>query len=84
MSRAQFPKIKDEVHPSLRTKKLENVKNVCIQNNTRFKDGEFPPEFPSLVKREISKDYNGQWDQLGWARADQVFGPNNYDVFKEI
>lgn len=80
----QYLKIKDTVNPSLNSDDYNKIRQYCQANNVRFKDQEFPPDKSSLVKPNISRDYNGSWDHIQWARADQIFGPGNYQVFNGI
>lgn len=45
----QYEKIKNLVHPNLKTDDLEKVKHYCEKNGVKFVDGDFPPEKISLV-----------------------------------
>lgn len=80
----QYIKIKELVHPNLQSGDYEKIREYCQTHDVRFVDQEFPPEKSSLVKPEISKDYNHQWDNISWARADQIFGTQDYFLFNKI
>lgn len=79
----QYHKVKDIVHPSLKSNRLDNLIQYCRDNNVRFKDKEFPPDKTSLIGNSQPADYRGQFNIVEWKRANELFG-DNYNVFKGI
>lgn len=79
-----YPKVKDTVHPSLKSNKLDNLIQYCQQNNILFVDKEFPPNQVSLVGSPTPADYDGQFKVVEWKRAKELFGEGAYDVFRGI
>jgi len=76
--------IKDIVHPSQKSDKLEKLTQYCKQNGILFVDKEFPPEKASLCLSPPHPDYRGQFDRISWKRASELFGEGTYDVFNDI
>ena len=76
--------IKDVVHPSQKSDKLEKLLQYCKQNGILFVDKEFPPEKASLCLSPPHPEYNGQFDKIVWKRAAELFGEGQYDIFKGI
>ncbi len=79
-----YMKVKDVVHPSLKSEKLDNLMEYCSENGVLFVDKEFPPEKRSLVGNPTPKDYDGQFDVIQWKRAKDLFGQGQYDLFRGI
>jgi hypothetical protein len=77
-------KIKDIVHPSLKSDRLDTLMTYCKENDALFVDKEFPPEKVSLVGNPAPADYKGQFDKIQWKRAAELFGEGAYDIFKGI
>ncbi len=82
-SHQKYLKIKDTIHSSLQSEKLNHLQNYCEENQILFVDKEFPPEKQSLVGNPTPRDYNGQFDVIEWKRAKELFG-NDYDIFRNI
>jgi hypothetical protein len=76
--------IKDIVHPSQKSDKLEKLTQYCKQNGVLFVDKEFPPEKASLCLSPPHPDYRGQFDRISWKRAAELFGEGAYDIFRGI
>ena len=76
--------IKDIVHPSQKSDKLDKLLQYCKQNQILFVDKEFPPEKASLCLEPPHPEYRGQFDRIVWKRADELFGEGQYDIFKGI
>lgn len=79
-----YQKVKDTVHPSLRSDKLDNLMQYCRTNQVLFLDKEFPPNQGSLIGNPPPADYKGQFKVVEWKRASELFGEGTYDVFRGI
>lgn len=81
MNQASYSKVNEVVNPALNSDKLTNVLNYCRANNVLFRDKEFPPDMSSLVGPSPPRSYRGQFNNIRWKRASEIFGENNFDVF---
>ena len=81
-------KIYDKIHTivdnELLDDKLEKLAQYCEENGVRFTDKQFPPNERSLVGYPTPSDYNGSFGKFGYARHEQVFTDNNFDLFRKI
>ena len=79
----KYHKIKDIVHPSQMSNKLDQLYTYCENNQVLFVDAEFPPEKTSLIGEMTPADYNGQLDEVSYKRANDLFN-GDYDLFRGI
>lgn len=76
--------IKDIVHPSQKSTKLDKLTDYCKKNQILFVDDEFPPQNRSLFCDPPHAEYKGQFNNIVWKRARELFGEGQVDVFKGI
>ena len=79
----KYHKIKEIVHPSQMSSKLEQLFTYCDNEQVLFVDGEFPPDKTSLIGELTPADYNGQLDEIVYKRANDLFN-GDYDLFRGI
>lgn len=81
-------KIYDKIHTivdaELVDDKLEKLAQYCQDNQVRFADKAFPPTSESLIGNPRPKDYNGSFSKYGYARPENVFSDNDFDLFRKI
>lgn len=76
--------IKDIVHASQKSDKLEKLMDYCKKNQILFVDDEFPPQNRSLFLDPPHPEYKGQFKSIVWKRARELFGEGQVDLFKGI
>jgi calpain-15 len=82
-NRHNYMKIKDTVNSSLKDEKVENLMQYCKEKNVLFVDKEFPPAKQSLIGNPQAKDYKGEWNDINWSKASDIFG-DDYELFRGI
>jgi hypothetical protein len=80
------PKIDDIVPDTFRTTIEDQLKQVCINENMKFSDPEFPPTMESLVDptSQIKGEYDRNWVNFEWGRVSDIFGTQFFKVFQDI
>lgn len=80
----EHPNIRETLNQALVDDKVRRVLDYCAKNQVRFVDQQFPPNQASLAGNPPHPEYRGQFNSLKWAKAEDIFGKGNYEVFRGI
>jgi calpain-15 len=81
---AVYPKISTCVPEHMKTDQEPRIIRECQQRGIKFSDPEFKPCWESMVGNPPSAEHAQSWRQLKWARADDILGSGQYEVFRDI
>ena len=81
---ATYSDVRETLNKNCIDDKVNKAIDFCKNQNIKFVDKQFPPNQASLFQSPPHSEYKGQWNSMKWARAEEIFGPRNYDVFRDI
>jgi hypothetical protein len=84
MSYHTYNKVRETIHESQKSDKMENVLQYCRDNRFLFIDKQFQPNKGSLAGNPIHPEYQNQFETLKWCRPAEVFRGQPYSLFNDI
>ena len=79
-----YVKVRETIHESQKTDKLENLMQYCRQNRFVFVDKQFQPNKSALAGNPVHREYRNQFDQLRWVRPKEIFKSQPFALFADI